>query len=615
MHPDRQASSRKKAAVGFQRTTSIGLASLLIVSAALFGVPAGAAGDAFGDDNGSVFEPDINALAAAGITKGCGGSSYCPNAAVSRAEIAVFLARAMNLAPRDAGPFIDISSTPHAQYINAIAAAGITIGCSSDSFCPHRNLSRAEMATFLVRAVGLSPSASVPFADLSSNPHAGDIAAIAAAGVTTGCGASAYCPHDAVTRAQMAAFLTRAFKLPRIVTAPTTTVAPTTTAAITTTVATVTTVATATTAPRTTTAVGGTIAPAGAVTLRPGDDVNGLVAAAGQGTRFWFSAGTYQGVSIQPKSNMVFQGAAGAILHGNGKPFAFRSGASGVTIQGLVIEGYRPPSRAAVIDGAAGGRNWVVQGNEIRNNGEVGMKAYIGWRVIGNFIHHNGRYGLTGSGADLQIKNNEISHNAHEIGATGDSGGTKFVLTTNLILEGNNAHHNYGNGIWVDINNVNALIANNRSVANTQIGIFLEISCGGVIRNNYVEGNGTDENYRSWAGDAAGITVSMTPNAQVYGNSVIGNAKGIGAIHWAHPNLGAVTNCSPQLRNLQVYHNSVSQSGGMAAGIDASTDSNSVFGSWGNRFYSNSLSLSGGAQFRWRGTWLSAQGWANAGQG
>ena len=49
-------------------------------------------------------------------------------------------------------------------------------------------------------------------------------------------------------------------------------------------------------------------------------------------------------------------------------------------------------------------------------------------------------------------------------------------------------------------------------MANSRNGIFLEISCGGTIRNNYLEGNGTDEQYPNWMGDATGILVSMTPD-------------------------------------------------------------------------------------------------------
>ncbi|MGF1668357.1 MAG: S-layer homology domain-containing protein [Acidimicrobiia bacterium] len=50
--------------------------------------------DTFSDDNGSVFESDIEALAASGITRGCGPESFCPDDPVTRQQMASFLVRA-----------------------------------------------------------------------------------------------------------------------------------------------------------------------------------------------------------------------------------------------------------------------------------------------------------------------------------------------------------------------------------------------------------------------------------------------------------------------------------------------------------------------------------------
>src|SRR5688500_13106381 len=112
---------------------------------------------------------------------------------------------------------------------------------------------------------------------------------------------------------------------------------------------------------------------------------------------------------------------------------------------------------------------------------------------------------------------------------------------------------------------------------------------------------------------AAGILVSMTPDVEVYGNTVVNNTKGIGAIHWNHDNVDAVTKCKPQLRNLRVYNNTITQSGGAAAGIDASINQALVYGEWDNQFHSNTYHLKGGAQYRLLGTWFSPQAWAAAG--
>ncbi len=66
------------------------------------------------------------------------------------------------------------------------------------------------MATFLARALELTPTTPF-FSDVGPGTHSGNIGAIAAAGITTGCGVGLYCPFGAVTREQMASFLSRAF--------------------------------------------------------------------------------------------------------------------------------------------------------------------------------------------------------------------------------------------------------------------------------------------------------------------------------------------------------------------------------------------------------------------
>ena len=56
-------------------------------------------GGTFVDDNGNPHEPNIEALAAAAITTGCAPNRFCPSAPVTRGEMAVFLTRALDLAP------------------------------------------------------------------------------------------------------------------------------------------------------------------------------------------------------------------------------------------------------------------------------------------------------------------------------------------------------------------------------------------------------------------------------------------------------------------------------------------------------------------------------------
>ena len=161
--------------------------------------------------------PNILELAESGVTMGCGSSSYCPGRSVTRAEMATFLSRAQSMLPLTPGSFVDTPrSNVHSANIEAIRHADITTGCgSSTHYCPARDVTRAEMASFLARSLELPQSTSrTRFSDVQDgSTHAAAIEAIARAGITTGCSSDQYCPDRAVTRAEMATFLVRAFDL------------------------------------------------------------------------------------------------------------------------------------------------------------------------------------------------------------------------------------------------------------------------------------------------------------------------------------------------------------------------------------------------------------------
>ncbi|MGH8936419.1 MAG: S-layer homology domain-containing protein, partial [Acidimicrobiia bacterium] len=105
------------------------------------------------DDDGTVFEADINALATAGITSGCGPERYCPDGVITRAEMAAFLSRASSLPPSAQNYFSDDDGSIFEPDINTVAAAEITEGCGQSFYCPHDYVTRAQMASFLVRAI------------------------------------------------------------------------------------------------------------------------------------------------------------------------------------------------------------------------------------------------------------------------------------------------------------------------------------------------------------------------------------------------------------------------------------------------------------------------------
>jgi hypothetical protein len=182
-------------------------------------------GGTFVDDNSSVHEPSIEAIAAAGITMGCNppvNDRFCPSQPVSRGQMAAFLNRALLLEAAPEDYFEDDDGSVFEDDINRVAAAGITLGCNppaNDSFCPTRSISRGEMATMLTRAFAYPGSGNDRFADDETSVHEGSINAIADAGVTFGCNPpenTRFCPTDPVTRAQMASFLVRALGLDTI---------------------------------------------------------------------------------------------------------------------------------------------------------------------------------------------------------------------------------------------------------------------------------------------------------------------------------------------------------------------------------------------------------------
>jgi hypothetical protein len=77
-------------------------------------------------------------------------------------------------------------------------------------------MTRGQMAAFLARALDLPAGSVDRFSDDSASHYEADIDAVAAAGITFGCGEDRFCPNDPVTRAQMASFLVRAFDVPGV---------------------------------------------------------------------------------------------------------------------------------------------------------------------------------------------------------------------------------------------------------------------------------------------------------------------------------------------------------------------------------------------------------------
>src|SRR5690606_17353925 len=115
--------------------------------------------------------------------------------------------------------FEDVAASVHAAAIDCVAWWGVTSGMTATSFEPRGTVSRAQMASFLIRlvrdaaAVPLPDSPPDAFTDDDDSVHEGAIDQLYALGVVRGRTPGVYGPGDPVTRAEMATFLARTHDL------------------------------------------------------------------------------------------------------------------------------------------------------------------------------------------------------------------------------------------------------------------------------------------------------------------------------------------------------------------------------------------------------------------
>ena len=157
----------------------------------------------------SPFHSPVETILRDGITGGCGGGNYCPNANITRGQMAVFLLRAGHgsgyIPPPATGTvFADVSQgTTFADWIEQLYAEGITGGCASNPlrYCPDSSVTRGQMAAFLLKiyhgAGYVPPAATGVFTDVPiSMPLAPFIEEVGRLSITAGCGGTNYCPTN-----------------------------------------------------------------------------------------------------------------------------------------------------------------------------------------------------------------------------------------------------------------------------------------------------------------------------------------------------------------------------------------------------------------------------------
>jgi len=175
----------------------------------------------------------VSLMSTYGITVGCESSPpmYCPSAPVTRAQMAVFVMRGLDLATGESLSYpatayfqdVPVSGVPDSvyfSYVQAIAQLGITVGCETSPamYCPDASITQAQMAVFMIRGWMLAnnlTSFTYPptpyFTDVpSTDQYFSYIQKMAQMGFWSGCTATTYCETSAVTRDQMAPMVMRA---------------------------------------------------------------------------------------------------------------------------------------------------------------------------------------------------------------------------------------------------------------------------------------------------------------------------------------------------------------------------------------------------------------------
>lgn len=210
---------RSAVALALALSVALSLVSVTPAGAQETACPADVPSEWFTDTVGNTHRHAIDCIVAWGITQGVAPGRYAPARTVNRAQLASFVARLIENAggslpaPSPQG-FTDIDGNVHADRINQLAAAGVVQGTTSTTYTPDAAVRRDQMATFLVRAYEHVASTELPdppsdFPDIDGNAHEDNINRAAAAGFTTGTGDGSFAPRRRVRRDQMGGFLAR----------------------------------------------------------------------------------------------------------------------------------------------------------------------------------------------------------------------------------------------------------------------------------------------------------------------------------------------------------------------------------------------------------------------
>jgi parallel beta-helix repeat protein len=356
--------------------------------------------------------------------------------------------------------------------------------------------------------------------------------------------------------------------------------------------------------------------PCTGVAVSPGANLQGLINASPAGTTFCFASGTYPiATSLSPKAGDKFVAVfpRTAVFTGNGTTAVFMRNelVDGVELRGLVVEHF-PTPRQGGMAAIKGGNAWVFDNNEFRWNDVVLYHGSYA-KVTNNYFHHNWHMGSGFKVTNVLVEGNEVAYqnptNEQQAPVLAD-GVSKWGMNRDLTIRNNWFHHNNGTGIWLDNDNINFVVENNRSENNTNHGIFYEISCAGVVRNNSFLGNG-----------GSGINVSDSQNADIHNNYLRGNKYGIRVWHLNRISeqdfVNKTWNCPHTLKNVQIHDNIVQQDVNYTGLLlYGNTDGTTIYGPADGRvrFFANTYYNNVAKPFYWWSALRTRQEWQSYGQ-
>lgn len=149
-----------------------------------------------------------------GITSGTGDTTFSPGDSCTRAQAVTFLWRAAGspTPTTTSNPFSDVKASDY--YYNAVLWAyenGITQGSSKTAFSPDGTVTRAQVVTFLQRMQNGSASGTNSFSDVNTSDYYYDAVLWAVTNkITNGTGETTFSPNETCTRAQIVTFIYRA---------------------------------------------------------------------------------------------------------------------------------------------------------------------------------------------------------------------------------------------------------------------------------------------------------------------------------------------------------------------------------------------------------------------